>query len=616
MNHVAVALRILNDDVNFMIKMVREKYTSPIFGSVGEHLVYLRRVDTLKSLCASLEDEKVSEGENMDVYLLKQESDDRIVKKNGAMSEFIASFLPLSKKLNYPEITLYFDTSSVRSPVRAGLLQKYTNIINRYQTRYVTLYDDFLSYYKIKEGKKFLRKKLSLNTIRGIKLGRRRLIISTYDEKIVFTSTLQDLMEWHRVIDDLIKRMNDRDFYVNSYIFRILYYLCDRDARREMRKVDHLSLYTKDMGNAHTASVEENNTVQTANSEQKVQEAGEVNAAHTSSPLEPEKTAKFEEFESATENNSSETFYDFEENGELTNISQFIDSQCSDTKKLTLAQLPVSLLEPQNTLQRMAEGALLFKNLYGSDALSKQHVVILAAVYIVGLVNLQLDRKFAFESYVGETFFAKSANTKVYCEKMDKVSVIHAVDDLFRLDAVVDLTLDKKTKKIAVHNRSRCTLRMGDDVINFGLPNAKMRRKLEFYGECTVESKGVTTKLLIRDNNVTCTCKADDKRWQILGHVTNISVFCNERTVASFSSEDFRKMRVCDYEDAQECAQSDSRMRADIRALKEGRVQEANMYRQKFKDQANLRKSHEMKYFDLVDKKYVFKERNHGKESK
>ncbi|ELQ73831.1 putative Pleckstrin like-type, Oxysterol-binding protein, Pleckstrin like domain protein [Trachipleistophora hominis] len=608
MDHVVIALRILNDDISFMMKLVKEKYVSPIFGTVGEHLVYLRRIDLLKSLCASLEDEKVTEEENMNAYLLKRESDDCIVEKNSAINEFIASFLPLSKKLNYPEITLYFDSSSIRSPVRAGLLQKYTNIINRYQTRYVTLYDDFFSYYKIREGKKFLRKKLSLNTIRGIKLSRRRLIISTYDDKIVFTSTLQDLMEWYKVIDDLIKRMNDREFYVNNYVFKLLYYLCEKEARKEMLKIDHLSLYIKDKGVQAVAS--ESNAAQPPVTVPQVYEAAKTNEVQVSSPSE---SPQLEEFESATENNSSETFYDFEENGELTNVAHLVDSLVKSAKRLAPALLPVSLLEPQSTLQRMAEGALLFKNIRRNDSLSEQHAVVLVAVYIVGLMNLQLDRKFAFESLAGETFFAEHENTKIYCEKTLRASIVHAVDDLFTLTAVIDLAYDKRNKKIVVYNKSKCTLKISDKTINFGLPNVRIRRKLEFCGECMVESEGEQAKLLVRDNNVTFSYRNGDKRWQIVGPVTNITVFCNERITANFSSNDFKKMKIEDYEDVHEYMPSDSRGRADIQALQEGRVQDVNVHRQKMKDQTKLKGSPEMKYFDLIDKKYVLKKGDGGR---
>lgn len=598
MDHKEIALRILNNDVALMLELIKKGYESPIFGTVGEHLVYLRRVYTLKNICAYLEG---GSDENLGGLVVKKESLEDSFYETDAVKEFVSTFLDLSRKLNYPEITLCFDMTSARSPIRAGLLLKYTNIIHGYKKRYVVLYDDCFAYYRIKEGKKLLRKKMALNTIKDIKMSKRRLIINTIDEKIIFTSNWQDLTEWHRIINGLVKRMNDDEFYMNCYIFRILYCLSDDKNRKELKKIDHLTFYTKDFDDSDENKDEKNDDKKESTPKRKKKKGSK---GADVSIIEDSSENDIDESESATENDSEERFYDFEENMEIASIHGLINKEIKKHENLLEVEIPIGLLEPQSFLQRIAESACLFKDMFKEYKSSEE--VVFIALFIINLLNLQMNRKLPFKSFMGETFFVKKENMKVFCEQTEKVAVIHAIDENFTMRGVIDLSFKQKKRKIFIQNKSKYTVEIGETKINFTFPNVKKKDKIGFYGHCTIQNQEKTLKLSFHNNSVTGQFSLVDTVYKIEGRLKEIRVLCNDDVYLELFSADLKKINSFEENQSEEeLMSSDSRNRADIKAFKRGEMEKVEIERKKIME---LEKTNELTFFRLENDNYLLKE--------
>lgn len=231
------ALYVLNGDMAIIIRLIEENFQSRIFGNVGEHLVFLRKKDKLKEICEYLNDDKIIETSS---YQLNQEIETFYPKTDEARS-FVKSFLNLAKLLNYQEIILFFDPTSIRDPVKSGLLKKYTNVVKQYKTRYVVLFDDTLAYYKIKNSKRFLRKKISFDSICNLRARNKKLIISTYDEKIIFKSDPMTIQTWYKLIDTKLDELKVSNRHETQYLLNLLYFNFSSSEREELIKYENFN---------------------------------------------------------------------------------------------------------------------------------------------------------------------------------------------------------------------------------------------------------------------------------------------------------------------------------------------------------------------------------------
>lgn len=597
LNHVEIAIKLLNNDTELILKLIKKRYVSPIFGTVGEHFVYLRRVDVLKSICASLEDEQIADKNTV--------SHDSTSKNSNLVSDFISSFLPLSKKLKYAEITLYFDENSIKSPLRSGLLQKYTNVFNGFKTRYVVLYDDCIAYYKIRNGRKFLRKELSLNTIKDVKISNSRLIIKIYGEKIIFCSNIHDIVEWYRAIDKLLKRMNDREFYVNSYIFRILYYICNSRVRNQLKKIKHMALYVNDS----TIFGIHGNEAQVGKLPYKTSKqwlSNIDNADDVTMDCEMQQNDD-DEFESASENNINEMFYDLEDNNGIINFCYVTGNLCKNYSA-SCVTISLSSLEPHSFLERLAEGVLLLKILLSDDFLLQQMDVTKIVLFMMVLFNLQLQRKIPFKCYVGETYCLKHENTKIYCENGKKNMVMHAFDQFLEFNAIIDAQFRIKNKKVCVNNNSKFVIHINGNKFEISLPNIRFRKKIRFYGNCLIKHEKKIYKLFFHDNMIICSFRNHNNTWRFCSTTKQCNIFYNEELVKQFHMEKYYRMYLESYDKEKPFLPTDSRLRLDIDAFKKGHTEKIDHYWKQIQDSTKNSKTDEMLLFKLENGNYVLRQ--------
>lgn len=226
------ALKILNGDVDTILELIKQNYHSRIFGSVGEHLVFLRKKEKLKEIAEYLNEDQRNDTES---YQLNNEIDTFYPQTEEARS-FIDSFLDLARCLNYQEIILLFDPHSIRDPVKSGLLKKYTNVLKQYKTRYVILFDDTFAYYKIKEGKRMLRKRIAFNIIHSVRTRNKKLIITTYDEKIIFKGDAATIQSWYKCINTKLNDLKVTSQYETHYLLNLLYFKFNKLEREELSK--------------------------------------------------------------------------------------------------------------------------------------------------------------------------------------------------------------------------------------------------------------------------------------------------------------------------------------------------------------------------------------------
>ncbi|KRH92349.1 putative Pleckstrin like-type, Oxysterol-binding protein, Pleckstrin like domain protein, partial [Pseudoloma neurophilia] len=241
------ALKILNNDTSTMLQLISSGYRSKIFGTVGEHLVILRNRSKLLEISEILNvpNEETQMIDTTYSYKLDMDDTEFFRSKTSESTAFIDSFLPLAKRLNYQDITFLFDPSSTRSPILQGILKKYTNIIKQYKNRYVILFFDRLNYYKIKDGRRILRRSVNLGDIaeiRRVKYKKKnkndiiyeKLIINLKNKKekrLIFKSDHKYIQEWYDLINKNMTELNVD--LIGHYINTLLFYKLDSHSRIE-----------------------------------------------------------------------------------------------------------------------------------------------------------------------------------------------------------------------------------------------------------------------------------------------------------------------------------------------------------------------------------------------
>lgn len=289
------ALKILSNDYDYMLHLINTNYFSPIFGSVGDHLVRLRRVTVLRDLAEILNSQTDTEIIETQSYSIVPDLD-CFVPMNSAATNFINSFVPLARSLNHMDILLQFDSTCIRTEILSSTLKKYTNVVNQYKNRYVVLYPDSLNYYKIVDGKRILRNAISLNEIIRVYPKNKKLVVVTEREKFRFKASNDKTYRinqhndstncrsnnsprnlgknqknlcsetniiglWYSTLSHLLNDKNP-ETHNSIFLFNCMYYSCNLEQRALLDKMNKFWVYEIDRTEANdNKSSESANTI-------------------------------------------------------------------------------------------------------------------------------------------------------------------------------------------------------------------------------------------------------------------------------------------------------------------------------------------------------------------